>query len=111
MSVYATLREAIINKKPCIISKPGEPSRKVCPYRLGLSSKGDQNVIYYQYDGYTSHVGGLQPDGSSDNWRCNHVADIDSAQIVDESWHEPLVKPKTRGKCVVNQDVEVQYYD
>lgn len=111
MSIYATLRQAILDKKPCIIAKPGEPERKICPYRLGLSSHGDENVIYYQYEGYTSRPGGLKPDGAQDNWRCNHVADISAAKAIDEPWHEPTIKPKTRGKCVVQQDVEVQYYD
>jgi hypothetical protein len=111
VSAYDTLRQAILEKKPCVIAKPGEPERKICPYRLGRSSKGDQNVIYYQYDGYTSRPNGLAADGSQDNWRCNHVADIAIAQIVQERWHEPIIKPKTRGKCVVLLDVEVQYYD
>lgn len=106
-----SLRQAILDKKPCIIAKPGEPERKVCPYRLGLSSHGEENVIYYQYEGYTSRPEGLQPDGSSANWRCNHVADISAVMPIDEPWHEPLVKPKTRGKCVVQDDVEVEYYD
>lgn len=110
MDVYAILRQAILDKKPCTISKPGEPSRKICPYRLGRSGKGDRNVIYYQYEGYTSRPGGLKPDGSQDNWRCNHVADISFAEVINEKWHEPTIKPKTRGKCVVQDDVEVQYY-
>lgn len=111
MSVYDTLRHAILSKKPCLIAKHGEPERKMCPYRLGKSRAGDVNVIYYQYDGYTSKPEGLQPDGSTSNWRCNHVADIATAQILDEDWHEPIQKPKTRGPCVVLLDVEVNYYN
>jgi hypothetical protein len=110
MPVNETLAQAIAATKPCIISKPGEPSRKICPYRLGKSSEGDQNVLYYQYDGYTSRTGGLQPDGSSANWRCNHVADIEIAQIADEEWHAPTQKPKTRGPCVDSEYVEIKGY-
>jgi hypothetical protein len=109
MSVYEVLSQAILNMKPCVISKPGEPERSICPYRLGRSSKGDINVIYYQFAGYTSHPGGLEPDGASANWRCNHVADLDTAEIIDGDWHEPLVKPKTRGYCVVVDDFAVNY--
>jgi len=111
VDVYAVLRQAILNKNPCTIGKPGQPERKICPYRLGRSSNGERNIIYYQYDGYTSRAGGLKPDGSSENWRCNHVDDLSVATEIDEAWHEPTIKPKTRGKCVVQQDVEVVYYD
>jgi len=111
MGVYDNLKRAIHAKKPCIVSKPGEPPRKACPFRLGKSGKGEMNVMYYQYDGYTSRAGGLQPDGSSENWRCNHVADLSSAEVIDEPWHEPIQKSKTRGKCVVYDYVEVNYYD
>lgn len=109
MSVYETLRQAIIAKSACVIAKPGEPWRKICPYRLGRSSQGEENVLYYQFDGYTSSAGGLQPDGASANWRCNHVADIATAEIIGDPWHEPTVKPKTAGRCVVDLDVEVAY--
>jgi hypothetical protein len=111
MNVNDTLTQAILAKKPCIIAKPGEPARKICPYRLGKSGKGEQNIIYYQHDGYTSRAGGLQPDGSTENWRCNHVADTGTAEIINEPWHEPVQKPKARGKCVVYDYVEVNYYD
>jgi hypothetical protein len=112
MPVNEVLREAVLTQQPCIISKPGEPSRKVCPYRLGKSSEGDQNILYYQYEGYTSRSGGLQPDGSSANWRCNHVDDIETAVIIEEPWHQPTQKPKTRGACVISEYVEIQgYYD
>jgi hypothetical protein len=109
MSVYDVLAQAIQLKKPCSIAKPGEPARSICPYRLGRSSKGEVNVIYYQFDGYTSRPEGLQPDGSSENWRCNHVPSIATATIIEGLWHEPDVKPKTRGHCVVYADFEVNY--
>jgi hypothetical protein len=40
------------------ISETGEPKRKVCPYLLGQSSEGGVNVLYSQYEGYSSR--GLQ---------------------------------------------------
>jgi hypothetical protein len=109
MGVYDVLSQAIQTKSPCEVAKSDEPSRSICPYRLGRSSKGETNVIYYQFDGYTSQAGGLQPDGSSANWRCNHVADLVTAQIIPGEWHEPVVKPKTRGYCVVYADFSVTY--
>jgi hypothetical protein len=109
MGVYETLAQAIQTKSPCHIAKPGEPYRSICPYRLGRSSKGEVNVIYYQFDGYTSRPEGLGYDGSSDNWRCNHVADIAIASIIEGHWHEPAVKPKTRGHCVVHAEYAVNY--
>jgi hypothetical protein len=108
MSVYETLRAGVLGRKPCKISKAGQPERKVCPYLLGKSKKGEISVLYYQYAGYSSR--GLEEQGSSTNWRCNRVADISSAEIVDESWREPIQKPKARGSCVVVIDAEVEGY-
>ncbi|MBZ5667754.1 MAG: hypothetical protein LAO30_24565 [Acidobacteriia bacterium] len=108
MNVYETLRMGVLAKKPCKISKSGEPERKICPYLIGKSNDGEVNVLYYQYGGYSSR--GLREDGSSANWRCNRISDISNAEIVDEPWHQPLEKPKTRGSCVVFVDIEVEGY-
>jgi hypothetical protein len=108
MNVYETLRMGVLGKKPCKISKPGESERKVCPCLMGKSSTGEVNVLYYQYEGYSSR--GLREDGSSANWRCNRVSDIASAEITDELWRQPTQKPKTRGSCVVSIDYEVEGY-
>ena len=112
MSVHEKLAQAILYKKPCLISKSGEAQRKICPYRLGKSREAVVNVLYYQYDGYTARSGGLRPDGSSDNWRCNRVSDIDAVDLIDEGWHQPIQKPKNRGPCVEHEYVEISgYYD
>ena len=108
MSVYETLRTGVLGKKPCKISMLGEPERKVCPYIIGKSNKGENYVLYYQYGGYSSS--GLKDDGSSGNWRCSRVADIVRAETVDEPWRQPIQKPKTRGTCVVVVDAEVEDY-
>ena len=108
MSIYETLRTAVLGRKSCKISKPGEAERKICPYLVGKSKEGQVNVLYYQYDGYSSR--GLREDGSSANWRCNRISDIASAEIVNEPWRQPIQKPKTRGSCVVSVDAEVEGY-
>jgi len=108
MNVYETLRAGVLGKKSCKISKHGEPERKVCPYVIGNSRRGEASFLYYQYEGYSSR--GLQEDGSSANWRCNRVSDIASAEITDELWRQPIQKPKTRGTCVVVVDAEVEGY-
>jgi len=84
MNTYETLRAAVLGKKQCKIFKLGEPERKVCPYLIGKSDKGEVNILYYQYDGYRSR--GLKEKGSSGNWRCNRVSDVARAEILDESW-------------------------
>jgi hypothetical protein len=106
MSIYETMRMTVLGKKPCKISKLGEPERKVCPYLIGKSKAGELSVLYYQYAGYSSR--GLKGNGSSGNWRCNRVSDIASAEILDEPWHQPIQKPKTRGRCVVFVDTQVE---
>jgi len=108
MSVYEMLRASAVGRKPCKISKAGEPERKVCPYLLGNAKDGEVNVLYYQYEGYSSR--GLREDGSSANWRCNRVNDIVSAVVIDEPWREPNQKPKARGTCVVTIAAEVEGY-
>jgi hypothetical protein len=108
MSVYETLRMGILGKKPCKISMLDERERKVCPYIIGKSNKGEDYVLYYQYGGYSSS--GLEDNGSSANWRCNRVADIVRAVIADERWRQPIQKPKSRGSCVVSIDAEVEGY-
>jgi hypothetical protein len=111
MPVYDTLKAAVLTQKPCIIAKPHEPQRKICPYRIGRSDDGIMNVLYYQFEGYTSRPSGLKPDGDSANWRCNHVADIEFAEITQGNWHEPLQKPKKRGPCIADLcDAEVKNY-
>jgi hypothetical protein len=108
MNIYETLRAGILGKKPCAIAKPNEPERKVCLYLIGKSSKGEVNVLYYQFGGYSKR--GLKEDGSSANWRCSRIAEISRAEILDEPWHQPIQKPKTRGSCVVSIDAEVKGY-
>ena len=108
MNVYETVRLGVLSKKPCKIFVRNEPERRVCPYLVGKSSNGEDYVLYYQYGGYSAS--GLQDDGSSGNWRCGRVADIAHVEIVDESWHQPVQKPKTRGTCVVAVDVEIEGY-
>jgi hypothetical protein len=108
MSVYETLRMGILGKKPCKISMLDEAERKMCPYIIGKSNKGEDYVLYYQYGGYSSS--GLKEDGSSANWRCGRVSDIASAEILDESWRHPVQKPKARGTCVAFIDAEVEGY-
>src|SRR5258708_7601047 len=98
MNVYDILRQAIVQVNPCRISKHGEPERFICPIRIGLSSGGERNLLYYPFCGHSRR--GLQPDGSDRNWRCNHVADIATAEILDGPWPEPGKKPKTRRPCV-----------
>ena len=108
MNVYETLRASVLTKKPCKIFKPDEPERKVCPYVIGKSRKDEDYVLYYQYEGHSSR--GLRENGSSENWRCNRVSDIASAEIVDELWRQPIRKPKSRDSCVVAVDAEVEGY-
>jgi hypothetical protein len=108
MNVYDTLRAGVLGKKPCKISRPGEPARKVCPYLIGKSRNNEPYVLYYQYEGYSSS--GLHEDGSSENWRCGRVSDFTTAEVIDEPWRQPIQKPKGRGNCVVSIDAEVEGY-
>jgi len=61
---------------------------------MGKSSKNDLDVLYCQYEGYSSR--GLQPEGSSGNWRCNRISDIATAEIIDAAWRQPIQNLNTR---------------
>src|SRR5258708_10906598 len=102
MSIYETLRTAVLGRKSCKISKPGEAERKICPYLVGKSKEGQVNVLYYQYDGYSSR--GLREDGSSANSRCNRISEIATAEIVIEPSRQPIQKTKSPTTCVLSFD-------
>lgn len=82
--------------------------RLVCPFRVGWSAKGEYNVVYYQFGGYSRS--GLQADGSRANWRCDRVHSLSAAEIIDEPWHEPDAAGVERGPCVVRAEAEVAGY-
>jgi hypothetical protein len=106
MTVAETIVKAIQEKRPIRGVRDGQ-ERFTCPYRIGWSRKGDYNFIHYQYGGYSES--GLGTEGSSENWRCHKVASYSEVEIIDAPWQEPVVKPKTKGHCVVNVEAEVDY--
>lgn len=105
-NVSEVLIQAIKNKRPVRGIRDGQ-ERFFCPYRIGWSRKNDYNLINYQFGGYSES--GLEAEGSSNNWRCHRVDSYTEVQIVDGPWHEPTVKPKTKGHCVVVVEAEVDY--
>lgn len=104
--VQDTIVEAIRKKSPLRVIRDGY-ERLICPYRTGWSREGSYNLIHYQFGGYSES--GLGPDGSSENWRCQRVSSFSEAEIIDGPWHEPTVKPKTRGHCVEQVQAEINY--
>jgi hypothetical protein len=107
MTVRETILRAIREKRPLRIVREGHV-RLTCPYRIGWSAKQECNLLHYQFAGYSQR--GLQADGSDANWRCHHTDSISEAQIIDGRWRQPIVKPKSRGNCIVNAEAEVEGY-
>jgi hypothetical protein len=106
VTVNETIVKAIREKHPIRGVRDGL-ERFTCPYRIGWSRKNDYNFIHYQFGGHSDS--GLEADGSSNNWRCHRVSSYTEVEIIDGSWHEPTVKPKTRGHCVITVEAEVDY--
>lgn len=107
MSVQETIVRAIQEKRPLRIVRDGQV-RLTCPYRIGWSAKQEHHLLHYQFGGYSQR--GLGPEGSDKNWRCHNTENISEAEIIDGRWHQPTVKPKIRGNCIINAEAEVADY-
>ncbi len=107
MTVEDIIIFAINQKRRVRVIREGH-ERIICPYRIGWSNEDNQNVLHYQVDGYSTR--GLKPPGSSANWRCHPIGSFSAAEIIDGDFLGPVVKPKSRGKCVVRLQAEVANY-
>lgn len=107
MLVADTIIQAINEKRRVSVIREGY-ERLICPYRIGWSKEDNHNVLHYQIGGYSQS--GLKEPGSSANWRCHHLDSFSDATIVDGEFVGPIVKPRSRGKCVVRVEAEVTNY-
>jgi hypothetical protein len=110
MSVYEIIKAALMARHPLLIVRKGKP-RYVCAHVLGTkidnkAGRSRQNCLFYQWAGESEK--GLGPDGSSLNWRCMHVDEIESAEILkNEPWHTVKGLPTQVSFCVDVVDAKV----
>ena len=79
--------------------------RLLCPHRLGWNRRGQPRVLCYQYGGESER--GLEPVGSSANWRCMAVDDLSGVELLEGAWRTAPnhSRPQT---CVAEVDVDAE---
>jgi hypothetical protein len=95
---------AVVGKRPIGAVYNGRP-RLFCPHRLGRNKEGQIRVLCYQYGG--ASVSGLEPPGSSANWRCVVLEKLRSVELLDDEWHTAPnhSRPQT---CIADADVDAE---
>lgn len=104
---YNIVRQAIVEKRLIRATYNGYP-RELCPHVIGLSKKGQEQALFYQFGGHSSS--GLDPDGSPLNWRCMAVNALRDIEIIesDEKWHTAPNHSQPQN-CVYDIDTVVTY--
>ena len=81
--VHARVRAAIVHRRPIAALYRGR-KRLLCPHLLGWNRRRRLQVLCYQYGGDSES--GLQPAGSSDNWRCLALENLSQVELLDGPW-------------------------
>jgi hypothetical protein len=80
---HAQIRSAIVHRRPIAAVYRGR-RRLLCPHLLGWNKQRRLQALCYQYGGDSES--GLQPVGSSDNWRCLAVENLSQVELIDGTW-------------------------
>jgi hypothetical protein len=121
MSVYDTVRGAIINRRQVVATYRGY-TREMCPHAIGTkrgkpATKGrggrpgkpatpdEEHALFYQFGGGTQS--GLQPPGSPANWRCIKLDELSNVSTRSGPWHTAGPSHSRPQTCVDDVDVEV----
>jgi len=81
--------------------------RLLCPHRLGRNADGQLRVVCYQYGGESQS--GLQPIGSSANWRCVVLEKLSRVKLLEDPWRTAPNHSRP-GSCVIQSDIDVEDY-
>jgi hypothetical protein len=81
--------------------------RLFCPHRLGRNAAGQVRVVCYQYGGESQS--GLQPVGSSANWRCVVLEKLSEVKLLEHAWRTAPNHSRP-GSCVTQSDIDVDDY-
>ena len=98
------IREAILRKR-IVVATYRNHRRLMCPHTLGWKN-GREHALLYQFNGTSDS--GLGSPGSTRNWRCVFVDELENVLVQDGDWHTCTIhtRPQT---CVDIIDVEVGY--
>jgi hypothetical protein len=103
-ATYQIVREAI-EKKLHVIGTYNGFHRVMCPHTIGISKKGEEQALFYQFAGESKS--GLGPDGDPGNWRCIPLRQLQNVTTASGAWHTAPnhSRPQT---CVADVDLESQ---
>lgn len=82
-TLFELIWDAIVNKRQILARYHGHP-RVLCPHILGYKD-GKEHCLFYQVGG-TSRSG-LGPRGSSQNWRCMDLDELDDVSCREGAWY------------------------
>jgi hypothetical protein len=102
--IYRLVWTAVACKRPIAANYHGRP-RLLCPHRLGRNNDGQLRVLCYQYGGESES--GLQPDGSTANWRCIALEQLSKVKLLDDTWRT-APNHSRRTSCVVEADIDTE---
>jgi hypothetical protein len=105
MNVYATIRQAILNKDIVVATYNGHV-REMCPHAIGTRDDGREWALFYQFAGGSGR--GLGSPGSPDNWRCIPVDGLSNVSVRRGSWHTGTDYAGGEA-CVGKVDEQVRY--
>lgn len=102
--IYRLVWSAVANKQPIEAMYEGR-LRLFCPHRLGRNREGQLRGLCYQ-DGGESRSG-LQPEGSSANWRCVALEKLRGVKLVEGAWRTAPGHARP-ASCVVEADMDAE---
>ena len=104
--IYGLVWTAVRHRKPIEATYQRRP-RLFCPHRLGRNADGQLRVVCYQYGG--ENQSGLQPVGSSANWRCVELEKLSKVKLLEGAWRTAPNHSRP-GLCVTQSDIDVKDY-
>jgi hypothetical protein len=102
--IYRIVWTAILQRQ-CLAADYSGKRRLVCPHRLGRNAAGKLRVLCYQYGG--GSVSGLEPAGSSANWRCIDLERLKHVEPIEGPWRTAPnhSRPQT---CIQDTDIDAE---
>ena len=102
--IYGLVWTAIASKQPMEAYYHGH-HRLFCPHRLGRNRQGQLRVLCYQYGGESES--GLQPQGSSANWRCVVLEKLNQVKLREDAWRTAPNHSRP-ASCVIDADIDAE---
>jgi hypothetical protein len=104
--VYRLIWTAVEHRYP-MAAVYNRRHRLLCPHRLGRNKQGQLRVLCYQYGGDSES--GLQPAGSSANWRCIAVEKLSAVELLNGSWRTAPNHSRP-ASCIADADINAEDY-